>query len=119
MEIHIELKPISWNVLARKNHWKYPEIFNDWKTMVSYAIYATKKTKFKNPVNIAIHAKWKEKRRHDIDSLMIKPVIDQLVTEGILMDDSLEYVQSVTFTGEIGAKVDELIVTISEGKELR
>lgn len=53
--------------------------------------------------------------RHDIDSLFsAKPVMDVLVTRKIIPDDNLSYVSQVTFTGEIGADRDELVVTISE-----
>ena len=66
----------------------------------------------KFPVKIHVHARWKEKRKHDIDSLLFKPILDQIVSSGILPDDSLEYVESVTFSGETGTGKDEMIVFI-------
>ena len=112
MKITIPYKPISWNVLARQNHWKYTKMFNEMKQMTWYAIRAGKKEVFTSPVHIYVHARWKQKRRHDIDSLCFKPILDQIVADGILKDDSIEYVKSVTYTGETGADKDEIIVTI-------
>jgi len=114
MIIKIPYKAISWNVLARQNHWKYTRIFNEMKQSTWYAIRAGKKEVFTEPVEIHFHARWKQKRRHDVDSLVLKPVLDQIVTDGILKDDSIEYVRSVTYTGETGADKDEIVIEIKK-----
>jgi Holliday junction resolvase RusA-like endonuclease len=117
MILKIELKPISWNVLARKNHWKYTEIFNEWKMATLAALNRWERGHGKVglievPVNARYHASWKANRRHDIDSLCIKPVQDFLVERGILADDDLKHVKMVSFTGETGAVEDCLYVRI-------
>lgn len=108
----IPLKPISWNVLARKNHWLYTKVFNEWKQATWAAVKEAKleKCRFSTPALIVIICRWKQRRRHDIDSIVAKPVIDALVGMGILEDDSLEYVFEVRYEGQTGAKADEMEV---------
>ncbi len=66
------------------------------------------------PVELCIHARWKENRRHDIDSLYAKAIIDQMVVDKIIPDDNLNIVQRVSFTGETGQDTDEVCVLIKE-----
>lgn len=112
MQIVIPIKPISWNAIACKHFRVYSKIMNSWRWFTLEALSKVKKEKFTYPVSIHFHAKWKMKKVHDIDDLYGKAVVDQLVASGFLVDDSLEYVRSVTYTGEIGADKDEMIVTI-------
>lgn len=107
---------VSWNILARQNRWKYKTINDEWHKLAAYAILRARiKPVTAFPVHVHFHARWKKKMRHDIDSLFsAKPVMDVLVTRKIIPDDNLSYVSQVTFTGEIGADRDELVVTISE-----
>jgi len=114
MIITIPLKPISWNKIATKSYWVYSNLSNEWKKATMSALTKVKKEKFTVPVSIHMHARWKMKKVHDIDDLFGKAIVDQLVTDGILKDDSLEYVKSVTYTGETGADKDEIIVEIKK-----
>jgi hypothetical protein len=108
--LHIQLKPISWNVLARKNHWIFTSTFDEWKQATFKAARAAKMLPAPGPCTVHVHAKWKWKKRHDIDALCTKPVFDQLVAMGIFPDDNLGFIKAVTFTGEIGADEDALIL---------
>lgn len=109
----IHKKPISWNLLARKSHWTYKKIADEWKEATFYAIKSQHIQPIRTfPVTITIVARWKFKKRHDIDALFAKSVLDTLVTSGVLPDDSLEYVSSVSYEGETGAKEDSMEITI-------
>ncbi len=110
----IDIKALSWNALARKNHWIFTKIANEFKLAT---VIALRKAKFEPichdeyPLAISFHSRWKQRRRHDIDSCYAKAVIDQLTLSKIIVDDSLEYIKQVTFTGETGAERDEIILT--------
>lgn len=116
MILTIPIKCVSYNQLLRKNHWKVSALANSFKEATLEAIQKAKFAPVSHssyPVAISFHASWKQARRHDIDSLYAaKPIIDQLVTSKILVDDSLKYVKSVTYTGEIGAERDEIRIKI-------
>src|SRR5574343_1265962 len=113
-------KAVSWNVAALKNFWTVKKIFNEWHEATYWAILEAwkgqgeperlKLTKF--PVDIEINCLWSSKRRHDVDSLLVKPIVDSLVEREILPDDNLDYVRSVKFTGSTGNKEDLMIVEI-------
>ena len=68
-------------------------------------------TRFTKPVNISIHSI--RKRRTDADGVSAKYAIDSLVKAGILVDDSPQYVKSVTYSQEKGSP-EETIITITE-----
>lgn len=63
------------------------------------------------PVSIHVHSI--RKRLADSDGISAKAVIDALISEGILPDDSPAYVEAVTFSQEKG-EVEQTIITISE-----
>lgn len=115
----INIKPLSWNALARKNHWIFTKIANEFKLATWQAI---KESKFKPlrcdeyPLAISFHSRWKYRKRHDIDSSYGKAIFDQLTISKIIVDDSLEYIKSVTFTGETGADKDEIILTMRKAE---
>lgn len=69
---------------------------------------------FTKPVKVTVHCSWEWNRRHDIDSVLVKPVLDALVESGYLVDDNLNYVRSVTFTGETGAESDGMVLSFEE-----
>lgn len=109
----IPLKPITWNTIAAKNRWTYKKIKDQWQAQTLYAIREAQIKPIRgSKVEIGIHARWKQRRLHDACDLYAKAIIDQLVYSGILEDDSLEYVERVTFSGTIGQPRDEMVVTI-------
>ena len=105
-EISIYLKPLSWNVLARKNHWIYTKIFNEWKQATWIAATEAKIKPHHDPVKLHVLASWKGKRRHDIDNIILKPVIDQLVSMGVFLDDRIGCIDEITIRGVVNAKED-------------
>jgi len=112
-EIIIPLKPISYNSLIRKNHWAITKIADEWKEAVFFKCKAMGlKPVITYPAQLSIVANWKSRRRHDIDSLYVKAAIDALVLAGILEDDDLFHVNSVSTTGNTGMEKDELILTV-------
>ena len=111
--IVIPMKPQSWNVLVRKHYRVVQKFKDDWREATWAAIASTHvKRVSEYPVSLLIHASWKFKKRHDIDSLATKFCVDSLVEFGVLVDDDTTHVASVTFTGAIGQAKDELRITI-------
>lgn len=111
----IPVKPISWNVLLRKHYWTVKKVFDEWNEATRWTIKDQGIKPVKTyPVSIHVHAAWKYKHVHDIDGIVFKPVIDTLVKQGILQADDLNYLGQVVCTGEVGAKMDALIITLIE-----
>lgn len=113
MKIVVPLKPESWNVLVRKNHWIVTAFKDEWHEAVNWEIKRQNiKPVTEYPVTLHVEAHWKHKRRHDIDSLCTKFAIDALVKAGILVDDDLTHVERVIFTGKTGQTLDQLVIEI-------
>jgi len=112
----VPIKPISWNTLARQNHWKFSKVFHGLKDVAKLALLETwaDKPKFTKPVTVRVNAHWKGGRRHDVDNVVVKPLLDLLVEERILEDDDSRCVRSVTLTGETGCDKDEYVIEIEE-----
>ena len=109
----IKEKLPSWNTIAGGGKWAYKKAKDTWQGFTyESALEAKLKPITEYPVDVSVHAKWKHNRCHDIDSCYVKPIFDQLVYMGILKDDSLEYVDRVTYSGEIGADEDCVIITL-------
>ena len=109
----IEDKIESWNALVGKHFRKVITIKNYWKVLTIKALNEYKivpVTSF--PCEVSIHCKFKYKIDRDIDSVYFKSCLDQMVKSGIFPDDSLKYIDRVAYSGEIGAKKDQIIVTI-------
>lgn len=109
----VDIKVKSWNDIACK-HWRvYKAAADEAKLCTVAALNRAKIPKLtKLPVAIHFHARWKRKGRRDIDALYCKAILDQMVKSKILPDDNLNCVLSVTFTGELEADRDELLVRI-------
>lgn len=111
MTFTIQTKAIPWNQLVRKNHWTVSRIFNELREATHYASLSI--PPMLGPLELSFHFKWKEQRRHDLDSVCVKPIIDQLVDDGLIIgDDDLTHVIKVSFTGEVGAAKDEIVVSL-------
>ena len=115
MTFAIDIKVLSWNSIACK-HWRvYKAAADEAKQVTMIAIRNAKLKPIKEfPVSIHFHAKWKNSNKRDVDALYCKAVLDQLVNDKILPDDSLPFISKVIYTGEIKAEKDELIVTIEK-----
>ena len=100
----LDLRATSWNTLARKSHWVYTQVFDEWKQATWAAIVENKIQPIKGPVDITVTAFFNDKRAHDSDNICIKPLLDQLVTDGILEGDHLDIVRSVTLKARRGSK---------------
>lgn len=115
MTFAIDIKVLSWNSIACKHWLVYKAAADEAKQVTMIAIRNAKLKPIKEfPVSIHFHAKWKNSNKRDVDALYCKAILDQLVTSGILPDDSLEYVKQVTYSGEIKSDKDELIVTVEK-----
>lgn len=110
----IPAKADSWNVLARKHYRVYMTVCQYWHLMTQQAIRNTKiKAVKKFPCQLKIHCKFKTNKSRDIDSIFAKAMVDTLVSEGILPDDNLKYLNGVNYTGELGTQEKDVIeVTI-------
>jgi Holliday junction resolvase RusA-like endonuclease len=111
----MERKPSSHNEIFRKHYRTVQKICDAWKQEAFYAVAFHKiKVVGSYPVHLTFHGLWRTKARRDADNIYVKPVIDQLVSIGILKDDDIAHVASVTLSGEVGYKEDGLQVTITE-----
>ena len=68
-------------------------------------------TGFASPVDIVVHST--RKRLCDIDNIVIKPVLDQLVRSGLLGGDDARFVRSIKYTQEKGDP-ERTIITVSD-----
>lgn len=67
--------------------------------------------------HVAITWRCKTRRRRDFDNLVsgLKPLLDGLVSSGVLEDDSTDVLMRLgPFLVEVGAEVDETILEVSE-----
>ena len=109
----IEDKIESWNALIGKHFRSVDKIKSYWKMLTIGALNKYKILPVREfPCEVSIHCKFKHKTKRDIDSLYVKSIIDQIVSSKILPDDNLEFIDKVSFSGETGAKKDQVIVTI-------
>jgi Holliday junction resolvase RusA-like endonuclease len=116
MQLKIEAQCPMWNNVLTKlaRHWgAKKEIFDDIKELTHWAIYQNpNKQQFKERVDVLVIAKYKDKRRRDSDGICVKPILDALVDDKILKDDSTQYVRRVTTEAQIGADKNEIIIII-------
>ncbi len=113
-------KPVSWNVLARKNHWTVTSMFQQLaQATLAGARLLRPIDPAHFPVEVVYRAEWMHKRRHDIDSLIVKPLQDELVRLHVFPDDSTPYVGRVSFEGQTGCGKDRYVVTISPSRSAR
>lgn len=111
----IALKPISWNKIIAKGWRNRKQVFDEWSEQTALSVMAYRIAPIKKyPVSIAVSAFWEHKNRHDIDSLVFKPVLDALVTLGVLKDDNLKMVSHVSFQGSTDQEEDCMVVSIEE-----
>lgn len=68
---------------------------------------------FTVPVSITIETGYKDKRRHDPDGAASKLYIDGLVAGGLLADDDMEHVKSVTLRS-VRSDRDYVEITVVE-----
>ena len=113
MKIIIPCKIIPWNQLIGK-HWSVVKRVKDELAKATLAELIKNKIKPHKtfPCTVHFHIRWKEKRRHDIDSVCVKHALDQIIRMEIVPDDSLEYIERVIYTGETGCERDEVEITI-------
>lgn len=70
-------------------------LYKAWKNEASMCAYLQNKARIEGPFAVQINAVRPDKRRRDIDNL-IKPLVDLLVSQGFVTDDS--EMQQVTAT---------------------
>lgn len=113
MKFAIACKAVPLNQLLNK-HWTVVKKAKDELAQATWI--SLLQGKFKPltvfPVTLCLHLKWKQRRRHDLDAVLTKQILDQMVRQGLLPDDNLKYVGEVRITGETGADRDEIIVEI-------
>lgn len=80
-------KPDSWNILARKSFWTYKRTFEMWHSLTHAALQDVDAQPITGPVRLEVIARWKTKRKHDIDNILLKPILDAVVKCGILRGD--------------------------------
>lgn len=112
LALRIPLKPVSWNTLARKNRWTYTAVFGAWKRETYAVILENRPPRIEGPVRIVVTGLFRTKRKHDPDNLLVKPVLDQIVAQGVLPEDNSAVVSEVVLRVRTGAPKDELLIEI-------
>jgi len=111
-EIRIPIRPVSWNTLARKSRWTYKETFEAMKVQTMAAVMKTKPyPRFTGQVKVRFIAAWKDKRKHDLDNVCVKPILDELVSMKVLTGDDMDVMTEVVIRGN-RSKEESLTVII-------
>jgi len=75
------------------------DAYNAWREAAGYAIVQQGRKRLSGPVSLAIALVRPDKRRRDIDNAL-KPILDLLVSMGVIEDDSLVQRISIQWTHE-------------------
>jgi len=119
MKIELEEKYVTWNEIITKTarHWGAKKrLFDIWKDLVGWAIYQVEdkpSLPFKRKVDLSFLVTYKKGRGRtpDVDGVCVKPIIDALVEHGVLVDDSIKWVESLHIKLEAGDK-NKIIIDI-------
>lgn len=107
--IIIPWAPASWNVT--RNRWKYCDIKDMWAMGINTWAGKDKPTaRYDFPVRLIFEASWKGRRKHDVDNMFVKPIIDGLVRIGFFKGDDTEFIPEVVLRGKTGCKKDGLVI---------
>ena len=88
-------KTISWNKLYQQRHWTYRAKLVDTLHKLVHAELNRMKCK-KKLKKIDVLFESYSRRPVDPDNLCLKPYLDGIKTYGVIKDDTLEYVNSIT-----------------------
>ena len=115
-------RPPGANDLIRLGHWRIRSVRAEWKQKTEDAVVASLVERPNPRIPFAyaqVRVTWrcKIRRKRDYDNLVsgLKPLLDGLVSGGILEDDSTECLMRLgPFHVEVGAARDETILEIEE-----
>ena len=115
-------RPPGANDLIRLGHWRIRGVRAKWKGITEEAIAASLAERPNTRIPFAhahVRITWrcKVRRKRDYDNLVsgLKPLLDGLVSGGILEDDSTDCLMRLgPFLVEVGTGVDETILEIEE-----
>jgi Holliday junction resolvase RusA-like endonuclease len=106
-------RPMSLNTFYAGRHWSVrSEEANRVHQLVASELVGCEAIDV--PVHIVIETGWKDKRRHDPDGAACKLYIDGLVHGGLLVDDDMEHVLSVTLRSVRSDRYYVKIVVVPE-----
>jgi Holliday junction resolvase RusA-like endonuclease len=105
-------KPDSWNILVRKHYRTVMRVFEMWHSLTYAALRDIDAQPINGPVRIEVVARWKTKRAHDIDNILLKPILDTVVKYGILKGDDVRYVVEIKLQGLIDQVEESIEVNI-------
>lgn len=112
--LSVPIKVESWNTIATA-HWRvYSRKKDEAKQATEYALLPSPLQPIAGQVTIEIDAYYADNRRHDLDNLFVKPILDVLVERGIIKDDNAKIVRSLTSRVHLGAIMDRVDVTIRQ-----
>lgn len=105
-------KPDSWNSLVRKHYRTVMRVFATWHSLTWEALQEYKIPKITGPVRLVAIGRWKGDGRHDVDNILLKPVIDMMVKAEIFEDDDLTNITEIISRGYKNQDVDALEIYI-------
>ena len=123
MKITIPYNPPSLNKIINANRYANAKLKKDWSNIMWFEIYRsineTGASKFKDKVHMKIIINFKTKGRRDWDNFIggLKYLIDPLVENGVIKDDSRKIITKFDVEMNLGTgKPNETIIEISEEK---
>lgn len=105
----------TWNTFYAGTHWgRRRRIAEEWKAAAMAAILQEtggKRLKLRPPVRLEVVVRYRRPR--DLDNVCLKPVIDALVSLGMIPDDTAEVLRDIRLRAENNER-DEVLVVVSE-----
>jgi len=122
IEIAIPMKIPSYNTWSHWHWAKKQEMKRQWEGYAWALITAAKnRTPISPPLSVRIVARFRDRRRRDIDNFSncpaLKGVQDAIVAAGLAPDDSTAFIVSRSLEIETGADRDEVLIVIEEAHD--
>ena len=108
-----DIPPSNNKFIGRNARWQYQDIKTKWHWLIKAAIKEKPKSPYKKAI-VKITYFFKDNRRRDPDNYSGKLLLDPLVREGILLDDSFEIITLQLGKGGVDKKNPRTIIEIEE-----
>ena len=123
--VRVPGRPPGANALHRQGYWRVRKDREEWHGIALLAARAARGPGFGPPfarASLAVEWRCRTQRRRDYDNLVagLKPLIDGLVSAGIIEDDDSDHLVALgPLTVSSGCSEDETVLTIREVQEVQ
>ena len=117
VEVRIPGRPPGANALHRQGFWKVRKDREEWRGISHSAALAVRSGPPFARASLAVEWRCRTRRRRDYDNLVagLKPLIDGLVSAGIIEDDDSAHLISLgPLTVTSGCPEDAVVLTVRE-----